>query len=397
MTRDGTVGRSDATERSLPVHWDIDPARMMRPRFADSIRASSPSGLREQAGHMTASDFCAARYIFSCQAGGHPHMKRRDFITLLGGAAAWPLAAREQQPAKVPTIGFLGSGTPITAGAWVVAFAQRLRELGWIEDRTIKIDLRWAEGRNDRSVEIATDFVRQKVDVIVTYGSEHIQIAKEATSTIPIVALMGDPVGSALVASLAHPGGNLTGLSGQNADLNGKRFELLHEIVPNLRRLAVLFNGNNLAYRPEADIVRAAALPLGLEVLAAEIRSGDDIAPTFAAIATNADALLVVGEPLTFTYRSQISALALAARLPTTYYTRGYVEAGGLMSYGPNFPALFRRMADYVNKIVRGTKPEDLPVEQPTRYDLIVNLTTAKALGLKIPESFLLRADEVIE
>src|SRR5215813_8313535 len=179
--------------------------------------------------------------------------------------------------------------------------------------------------------------------------------------------------------------------------LTGKRFELLREIVPNLRRLAVLFNGNNPAYRLETDIVRAAAIPLGLEVLAAEIRSGDDIAPTFAAIATNADALLVVGEPLTFTYRSQISALALAARLPTTYYTRGYVEAGGLMSYGPNFPALFRRMADYVNKILRGTKPEDLPVEQPTRYDLIVNLTTAKALGLKIPESFLLRADEVIE
>ena len=325
------------------------------------------------------------------------YIGRRKFLATLGGAvAAWPLAARAQQPA-MPTVGFLGSGTPITAGAWVVAFAQRLRELGWIEDRTIKIDLRWAEGRNDRSAEIVADFVRLKVDVIVTYGSEHIQIAKEATSTIPIVALMGDPVGSGLVASLAHPGGNLTGLSGQNADLNGKRFELLHEIVPNLRRLAVLFNGNNLAYRLESDIVRAAAIPLGLEVLAAEIRSGDDIAPTFAAIATNADALLVVGEPLTFTYRSQISALALAARLPTTYYTRGYVEAGGLMSYGPNFPALFRRMADYVNKILRGTKPEDLPVEQPTRYDLIVNLTTAKALGLKIPESFLLRADEVIE
>ena len=167
---------------------------------------------------------------------------------------------------------------------------------------------------------------------------------------------MGDPVGSGLVASLAHPGGNLTGLSGQNADLNGKRFELLHEIVPNLRRLAVLFNGNNLAYRLESEIVRAAAIPLGLEVLAAEIRSGDDIAPTFAAIATNADALLVVGEPLTFTYRSQISALALAARLPTTYSTRGYVEAGGLMSYGPNFPTLFRRIADYVNKILRGTR-----------------------------------------
>jgi len=306
---------------------------------------------------------------------------RRELLAALGGAAAaWPLAARAQQSAKVPTIGFLGSGTPITAGAWVVAFAQRLRELGWIEDRTIKIDLRWAEGRNDRSAEIATDFVRLKVDVIVTYGSEHVQIAKEATSTIPVVfALAGDPVGSGLVASLAHPGGNLTGLSAQNADLTGKRFELLHEIVPNLRRLAVLFNGNNLAYKLETDIVRAAAIPLGLEVLAAEIRSGDDIAPTFATIATNADALFVVGEPLTFTHRTRINTLALAARLPTTYSTRGHVEAGGLMSYGPNFPALFRRAADYVHKILLGAKPSDLPVEQPTSYDLIVNLTTAKA------------------
>jgi len=196
---------------------------------------------------------------------------------------------------------------------------------------------------------------------------------------------------------LAHPGGNLTGLSAQNADLTGKRFELLHEIVPNLRRLAVLFNGNNLAYKLETDIVRAAAIPLGLEVLAAEIRSGDDIAPTFATIATNADALFVVGEPLTFTHRTRINTLALAARLPTTYSTRGHVEAGGLMSYGPNFPALFRRAADYVHKILLGAKPSDLPVEQPTSYDLIVNLTTAKALGHQIPESFLLRADEVIE
>src|SRR5262245_5899653 len=161
---------------------------------------------------------------------------RRELIAAFGGAASWPLVARAQQPAKVPIIGFLGSGTATTAGAWVVAFSQRLRELGWIEDRTIKIDLRWAEGRNDRSAEIATDFVRLTVDVIVTYGSEHVQIAKEATSTIPIVALMGDPVGSGLVASLAHPGGNLTGLSGQNADLNGKRFELLHEIVPKDRK-----------------------------------------------------------------------------------------------------------------------------------------------------------------
>jgi putative ABC transport system substrate-binding protein len=325
-------------------------------------------------------------------------MRRRDFISLVGSAAAWPLAARAQQPPKVPTIGFLGSGTATTAGALVVAFAQRLRELGWIEDRTIKIDIRWAEGRHERSAEIATEFVRLKVDVIVTYGSEHVQIAKEATSTIPIVfALAGDPVGSGLVTSLAHPGGNITGTSSQNADLTGKRFELLREVVPNLRRLAVLFNGNDPAYRLEVDIVRAAASPLGLEVLATEIRNGEEIAPTVTAIATNVDALFVVGEPLTFTYRTQINALALAARLPTTYSFRGYVEAGGLMSYGPNFPALFRRAADYVHKILLGQKAGDLPVEQPTRYDLIVNLTTAKALGLTIPELFLVRADEVID
>jgi putative ABC transport system substrate-binding protein len=325
-------------------------------------------------------------------------IQRREFITLLGGAAAWPFAARAQQPRKLPTIGFHGPGNATTAGAWVVAFAQRLRELGWIEDRTIKIDLRWAEGSPDRSAEIATEFVRLKVDVIVTYGSEHVQIAKEATSTIPIVfALAGDPVGSGLVASLAHPGGNITGTSAQNADLTGKRFELLREVVPNLRRLAVLFNANNPAYNLEVDIVRAAAVPLGLEVLAAEIRTGDDIASTLAVIATKSDALFVVGEPLTFTYRTQISTLALAARLPATFSTRGYVEVGGLMSYGPNFPALFRRAADYVNKILLGAKPSDLPVEQPTRYDLIINLATAKALGLTVSESFLLRADEVID
>jgi putative ABC transport system substrate-binding protein len=322
---------------------------------------------------------------------------RRDFITLLSGAAAWPIAARAQQP-KVPTIGFLGSGTPITAGAWVVAFAQRLRELGWIEDRTIKIDLRWAEGRNDRSGEIAAEFVRLKVDVIVTYSTEQTHIAKKATSIIPIVfALASDPVGSDLVTSLARPGGNLTGLSTQNVDLTGKRFELLREIVPSLRRLTVLFNGNNPTSMPESGIVRTAASSLGIEVSASEILGAEDIAPAIATIAKQADALFVVGDPLTFTHRTRINTLALAARLPTSYSTRGYVEAGGLMSYGPNFSTLFRRAADYVHKILLGAKPSDLPVEQPTSYDLIVNLTTAKALGLQIPESFLLRADEVIE
>ena len=323
---------------------------------------------------------------------------RRRFIALLGSTAvAWPVMSQAQQQARLRTVGFLGAGTPATAGVWISAFTARLRELGWIEDRNVKIDLRWAEGRPDRSAEIATEFVQGKVDVIVTYSSEHVQIAKEATSTIPIVfATAGDPVGSGLVGSLAHPGGNLTGMSAQNADLTGKRFELLSEIVPSFRRLAVLFNGNHPAYRLEADTAGAVATRLGFEALSAEVRAGDDIAPTLAAIATKVDAVFVVGETLTFTYRSQISAQALAARLPTTFSTRGYVEVGGLMSYGPNFLALFRRTADYVHKILLGEKPGDLPVEQPTRYDLIVNLITAKALGLTIPETFLIRADEVI-
>jgi len=325
-------------------------------------------------------------------------MRRREFITLLGGAPGWPLAARAQQVARLATVGFLGAGSPTTAGLWVTAFTSRFRELGWIEDRNIKIDVRWAEGRNDRSAEIAADLVRLKVDVVVTYSTEHIQIAKQATSTIPIVfALAADPVGSGFVASLARPGGNLTGLSTQNVDLTGKRFELLREIVPSLRRLAVLSNGNNPTSTIEIGIVRTAANSLGIDVSAFEIWHAVDIAPAITTISAQANALFVVGEPLTFTHRSTINTLALAARLPTTYSTREYVEVGGLMSYGPNFPALFRRAADYVHKILLGAKPDDLPVEQPTRYDLVVNLTTAKALGLTIPESFLLRADEVIE
>jgi putative tryptophan/tyrosine transport system substrate-binding protein len=283
-------------------------------------------------------------------------------------------------------------------GGGVSAFTSRLRELGWIEGRNIKIDLRWAEGRNDRSAEIAADFVRLRVDVIVTYSSEHTQIAKQATSVIPIVfALAADPVGSGLVASLGHPGGNLTGLSGQNVDLTGKRFELLREIVPGLRRLAVLFNGNNPTSMIEIDIIRTAASPLGIALFPSEILGVEDIAPAIATIATQADALFVVGEPLTFTHRLRISTLALAAHLPTTYPARGSVEVGGLMSYGPSFSDLFLRAADYVDKILRGAKPGDLPVEQPTKFELVINQTAAKALSLTIPESFLLRADEVID
>ena len=326
-------------------------------------------------------------------------MKRREFLGIVGGAAAWPVVVRAQPGRRLPTVGFLGSGTPTTAGPWVAAFTQRLRDLGWIEDRTIKIDLRWAEGRNDRSAEIAADFVRLKLDLIVTYSTEHSLIAKQATATIPIVAtLVGEPLSTGLVTSVARPEGNLTGISAQNVDLAGKRFELLREVVPALRSLAILFNINNPNAALEIDIVRKASGPLGLEVLTSEIRPAEDIAAVFAAIkAAQVDALFVVGDPLTFVHRNRIHTLAMTARLPTVHVIREFVEAGGLISYGPNYPDLFHRAADFVDKILRGAKPGDLPFEQPTKYDLVVNLKTAKALGLDIPPTLLARADEVIE
>jgi putative tryptophan/tyrosine transport system substrate-binding protein len=323
---------------------------------------------------------------------------RREFITLLGGgAAAWPLAARAQQP-NVPTIGFLGAASPSVWTQWIAAFVQRLRELGWIEGRTVAIDYRWAEGRNERFAEIAAEFVRLKVDVIVTAGTLPALAAKKATAVIPIVfATAGDPVGTGIVASLARPGGNVTGLSNQGTDTAAKRLELLREVVPNLRRLAMLVNVGSPVVVLELGEVQAAARTVGLEVITLEIRRGEDIVPAFEALNGRADALYVVIDPLVNTHRIRINTLALAARLPTMHGLREYIEAGGLMSYGPNLPDSFRRAADYVDKILRGTKPADIPIEQPTKFDLVVNLTTAKMLGLKIPEAFLALADEVIE
>src|SRR5262245_41015600 len=325
-------------------------------------------------------------------------MNRREFITLLGGAAAWPLTARAQQQAgKLPTIGLLGANTPSAASQWVAAFVQRLRELDWIEGRTVAIEYRWAEGRSERFAEIAAEFVRLKVDVIVTWGTASVVAAMQVTSVIPIVfATAGDPVGTGLVASLARPGGNVTGLSNQAADVAGKRLELLREVVPGLR-LAILANIGSPIGVLQMREAQAAARTLGLEFAALEIRRAQDIAPAFEALKGRANALYVVSEPLVSTHRVRINTLALAARLPTMHDYREYVEAGGLMSYGPNFPASFRRAADFVNKILRGANPADLPVEQPTKFDLVLNVTTARALGLKIPESLLLRADEVIE
>jgi putative tryptophan/tyrosine transport system substrate-binding protein len=324
-------------------------------------------------------------------------VRRRDFVkAIIGSATGWPLAARAQ-PEKLPIIGFLGPLSLSAETKWTAAFVQRMREHGWIEGRTVVIEYRWAEGRSERFAEIAAEFVRLKVDVIVTAATAAVIALKQATSVIPIVfAVAGDPVGTGLVSSLARPGGNVTGLSNQSADIASKRLDLLREVVPNLHRLAIMATGGPIGVL-EMGEVQAAARTLGLEVVPAEIRRAEDIAPTIEALKGRADALYVVTEPLVNTNRVRLNTLALGARLPTMHGTRDYVEAGGLMAYGANFPLLWRRAADYVDKILRGAKPADLPVEQPTKFDLIINLTIAKALGLTIPESFLLRADEVIE
>jgi ABC-type uncharacterized transport system substrate-binding protein len=326
-------------------------------------------------------------------------MKRREFIMLLGGAAAaWPLAARAQQPGKLPTIGVLGSATPSTQASRFAAFVQRLRELGWIENRTVAIEYRWAEGRSERYSEIAAEFVRLKVDVIVTTGTPVVIVAKQATAVIPIVFVtITDPVGSGLVASLARPGGNVTGLSLQSPDIAGKRLALVREVVPNLRRVAFMGNIDNPFVPREMHEVQAAAGTLGLEAATFEIRRTQDIVPAFEALKHRVEAVYLASEGLTDANRLRINILALGARLPTMWPQQEPVEAGGLMSYGPSFTDQFRRAGDFVDKILRGAKPADLPVEQPVKFDLVVNLVVAKALGLEVPPTLLARADEVIE
>jgi putative tryptophan/tyrosine transport system substrate-binding protein len=322
------------------------------------------------------------------------NMNRRDFITLLGGAVAWPLAARAQQAGKVPTMGLLGANNAAAQSPWTAAFLQRLRELGWIEGRNLAVEYRWAEGRDQRAAELAAELVRRKVDIIVVNGTPQILAAKEATSTIPVVFVgAGDPLGTDLVASLARPGGNLTGLSLQQTDTSTKRLELLREVVPGLRRLAILAHVGSPNAVLEMDEIQRTAGALSVEVVALKIRQAAEIAPAVETIKGRVDALYVASAPLLTTNRVR----SLAARLPTMHSFREWVEAAGLMSYGPNFPDLFRRAADLVDKILRGAKPADIPVEQPTKFDLVINMTTAKALGLDVPPTLLARADEVIE
>jgi putative ABC transport system substrate-binding protein len=331
-------------------------------------------------------------------------MKRREFILALGGAAAtpaflWPCTARAQQVAgKLPTIGLLGANTAAVDRPRRAAFVQRLGELGWVEGRSVIIEYRWAEGLVERAGEIAAEFVRLQVDIIVTAGDAQVLAIKRATAVIPIViAAAGDPVGNGLVASLARPGGNVTGLSLALADTAGKRLELLREVVPGFRRLAILGNFANPTVALELAAVEAAAHTLSLDTTRSEIRRAEDVAPAIESFNGRAEALYVCLDPLVILNGVRINALALAARLPLMHSFRESVEAGGLISYGPDLPDLFRRAADLVDKILKGEKPANIPVEQPTKFDLAINLKTAKALGLDVPPTLLTRADEVIE
>jgi putative ABC transport system substrate-binding protein len=323
-------------------------------------------------------------------------VKRREFIALLGGAAAtWPVAARAQQ--KMPVIGFLGTTSP---SAWrdpVAAFERRLSELGWIAGRTVLIDYRWTEGRNEQALAIAEAFVQRKVDIIVA-GGNAVAAARQATSSIPIVFPVAvDPLGSGFVASLSRPGGNVTGLSLQGADVAGKRLQMLREIVPTLRRLAIMVNVAYPAAKNELAQCQAAARALGVETTLMELRGPEDIATTFDALAGGAEALYVVSDALTNTNYGRIASLALSARMATMFGTTDSIHSGGLMAYGPNLPDLFRRAGDYVDKILRGAKPGDIPVEQPTKFTFVLNLITAKAIGLVAPPKLLALADDVVE
>jgi ABC-type uncharacterized transport system substrate-binding protein len=324
-------------------------------------------------------------------------MRRREFIALVGGtAAAWPITAGAQQSGKVPTIGFLGATTPSVWSAFVTAFLQRLRELSWIDGSTVVIEYRWAQGRDELYAQFASEFVHRKVDVIVTAGTDATLAVKKTTSEIPVVfAAVGDPVGTGLVASLAHPGGNVTGLSNEQTDLAGYRLELLHEVVPSVRRVALLGNIGSPLILLEMKAAEEAAPKLGLEVFRLGVTKTEDIDSAITSLKDRADALYVCTDPLISTNRVRINILAIGEKLPTMNSFREYVQAGGLISYGPNFPDLFRRAGDFVDKILRGVKPADLPVEQPVKFDLMINATTAKVLGLTIPEKILVRANEV--
>jgi len=327
----------------------------------------------------------------------NPH---KLFIVIVAlGVLAAPLPAAAQPPAKVPRIGFLGSGSPSTYGPLIVAFRQGLRDLGYVEGQNVVIELRWAEERSERLPDLAAELVRLKVDVILTHAGPNALVAKQATTTIPIVvAFAADLVGSGLVASLARPGGNVTGLNLLSPELGGKRLQLLKEAVPGLSRVAVLWNPALPAVVAIMRETEAAARTLGVQLQSLEVRGPDDFESAFAAATRGrARALITVEQPLAFIHRARIVDFAAKSRLPAIYPFKEFVDTGGLMSYGAHAADLWRRAATYVDKILKGAKPADLPVEQPTRFELVINMKTAKALGLTIPQSILIRADQVIQ
>jgi putative ABC transport system substrate-binding protein len=330
-------------------------------------------------------------------------MKRRDFITLLGGAAAaWPLAARAQQAAStVRRIGLLlpGNARTTVVRGQLEAFRQGLKEYGWVEGQNIIVEYSFAEGREDALPAIAAELARLRLDVIVAESTVAIQAAKTVTQTVPIVmATSADPVGTGLVANLNRPGGNITGLSLQTAELSGKRLQLLTEIIPGLARVAVLSNPLNPSIAPIVEQTKAAAQALGIETHVVEVQAPDKFESAFAAVtAAHAGALMVLPDPLLYGQHPRIVTFTAASHLPALFPEREVAEAGGLIAYGPSIPASFQRAAAYVDKILRGAKPADLPVEQPTKFELVVNLQTARTIGVTIPTSILVRADEVIE
>jgi len=329
-------------------------------------------------------------------------MRRREFITLIGGAATWPLAARAQRPAStLRRIGLLlpGNARTTVVRGQLEAFRQGLKEYGWVEGQNISVEYSFAEGREDALAAIAAELARLRLDVIVAEGTAAIQAAKTVTQTVPIVmATSADPVGTGLVANLNRPGGNITGLSLQTAELSGKRLQLLTEIVPGLARVAVLSNPLNPGEKSSVEQTKAAAQALGIETHVVEVQAPDKFESAFAAVtAAHAGALMVLPDPLLYGQHPRIVTFTAASHLPALFPEREVAEAGGLIAYGPSIPASFQRAAAYVDKILRGAKPADLPVEQPTTFELVVNLQTARAIGVTIPTSILLRADEVIE
>jgi putative tryptophan/tyrosine transport system substrate-binding protein len=325
-------------------------------------------------------------------------MRRREFITLLGGAAAaWPLAARAQQAEKKYTVGILSAGSENPALR--TAFSDALRELGWVEGKNIVFEHRYAENWLEGLPELAAELVRLRVDVIATAGTLAPLAAKRATATIPIVMMAaGDPLGSGLVASLARPSGNVTGMSLMAPDLGGKRLELLKDVLPRLSRVAVLWNAANPYSALVFQETQTGGQTLGIEVQSLEVRDPDDFDRTFdAARRQHPEALITVEDPLTVGHRKRIVDFALGQQLPSLHGVREFAAAGGLMSYGASLADLFRRAAGYVDKILRGAKPADLPVQQPTKFEFVINLKTARALGLRLPDRLVALADEVIE